>query len=159
MNRQRGFIELSMMAWGAIAAGIVVVALGVALKVQTARLDGLQARHDAFVTEVRVKGEAAIALAKAKEKSDRERKEKSDAENLKTVAALTADVKRLRDKRAGGSFVPGAAPGAGRADLAAFDRAELERALRAFDAGIQGLVDEGSATVINLDTAKRWAKP
>lgn len=42
-------------------------------------------------------------------------------------------------------------------DLACFDRAELDAALRRFAADTAGLVGEGSAAVLDLNTAKNWA--
>ena len=43
MNTQRGFVQLSAMAWGAIAAGVVMLGMVVALKVQTHRLETCKA--------------------------------------------------------------------------------------------------------------------
>lgn len=40
MNNQRGFLQLSMMAWGAVAAGAVILSLSGAVYVQTVRLNG-----------------------------------------------------------------------------------------------------------------------
>ena len=39
---ERGFIQLPLLAWGAIAAGAVILALGVSLKIQSARLEAAQ---------------------------------------------------------------------------------------------------------------------
>lgn len=158
MNRQRGFIQLPLLGWAAIAAGAAILLLGFALKVQTDRLRAVQAEYGQFKGGVEALGAAAADAAAKKEKDDRERKEKADAENLKTIAALRADVKRLRDARSGSSFVPGPAAGASRPDLACFDRAELESALRRFDQELQGIVDEGSAATVDLNTAKVWAQ-
>lgn len=56
MRRQRGFLHLPMMAWGAIAAGVVILGLGVALKVQSARLESCQADRVKLEAQARVLG-------------------------------------------------------------------------------------------------------
>ena len=55
------------------------------------------------------------------------------------------------------AFVAAAPAGSRSVDLACFDRAELEQALRDFDTAIQGLVDQGSADAVGLNVARRWA--
>ena len=96
-------------------------------------------------------------LADAKEAEDKRKKESSDHEYQTTIASLRADVKRMRDARAGSRFVPAAPAGSRRVDLACFDRAELERTIRDFDTAIQGLVDQGSADAVGLNVARSWA--
>lgn len=58
MRSQRGFLlpALPMMAWGAIAAGVVIVGLGVALKVQSARLESCQADRVKLEAQARILG-------------------------------------------------------------------------------------------------------
>jgi hypothetical protein len=68
-----------------------------------------------------------------------------------------AELNRLR-KLAGRSLVPAAPAAAVRADLACFDRAELDTAIRSFVAGIVELVGEGEQATLDLDTAKRWGQ-
>lgn len=77
--RQRGFIALPAMAWAALAAGVVILGLGVALKVQSARLESCQADRVKLEAQARILGaqlseqnravEAlrAAGIAKAKE--------------------------------------------------------------------------------------------
>ena len=121
--------------------------------VQGRRLDAVQA----FVATVKAEGEAAKKLAEATDAEDKRKKESSDHEYQTTIASLRADVKRMRDARAGSRFVPAAPAGSRRVDLACFDRAELERTIRDFDTAIQGLVDQGSADAVGLNVARSWA--
>jgi hypothetical protein len=158
MKRQGGFIELSAMAWGAIAAGVLILLLSIGLKVQTDRLRAVTAEYGQFKGGVEALGLAAEHEKAAKEKSDKEKKEKADAEHTQTIAALNADIKRLRVERARRSFVPGAATSAGRPGIACFDATELESAIRGLDQEVRGLVDQGSAAIVDLNTAKRWAQ-
>lgn len=131
----------------------------IAWTLQGWRLDAVKAEFKGFVDTTRAIGEAAQQAAIATAKADHQRKEHADAENITTLDRLRADNQRLRDARAGRSFLPAAAPGARSPATACFDRPELERSLRDFDRGITGLIDEGDEARVNLDTAKRWALP
>jgi len=157
MNRLVGMIvgNPALLLW--IAAGAFVLGLttgtGGAWWVQGLRLDAVQA----FVATSKAQGEAAKKLADATAAEDKRKKESSDHEYQTTIASLRADVKRMRDARAGSRFVPAAPAGSRRVDLACFDRAELERTIRDFDSAIQGLVDQGSADAVGLNVARSWA--
>lgn len=153
---QRGFIQLPLMAWGAIGVGLVILGLGIALKVQSARLESCKVEYAAFVAQVKVLGEEAQRKAKAKETADLKAKEKSNADNAKLRIDNTALARRLRDARAGSRFVPPAAASTREPNRACFDRAELERTLQRLDDEISSIVAEGDAARIDLDTAKRW---
>lgn len=158
--RQRGFIQLPLLGWAAVAAGMVIAGLGIALKVQSARLESCQNEYATFKAEVKALGEAAIRAAKQRELDDQKRKEQADAENAKTrrdMAGVYDAYKRLRDQRAAGGFLPPAASGSSRPDRACFERAELERTLGTIDAGGAGIAKEGDEARIDLDTAKRWS--
>ena len=148
---------LVWIALGAFAAGAITGG-GAAWTVQGWRLDAAKAEFKGFVDTTRAQGEAAQKLADTTKAADKKRKEQADAENKRTLDGQRADVKRLRNTRAGSSFVPAAATGASRVDLACFDRAELERSIRGLDLGVQSLVDEGSEAAVNLNTAKSWAQ-
>lgn len=144
--------------YAAVLAAAFAAGGTAAWQFQGARLDKVQAEYDGFVGMTRILGEAAAKAATEQAARDLKAKQGADRENQTTLDTLRADIKRLRDQRAGSSIVPAAAAGASRPDLACFDRSELERAIRAFDADIQGLVDEGSAATVNLDSAKKWAQ-
>ena len=55
------------------------------------------------------------------------------------------------------ALVAAAPAGSRSVDLACFDRAELEQALQRFDDGISGLIAEGDADAVGLNTARAWA--
>ena len=42
--------------------------------------------------------------------------------------------------------------------LACFDRAELEQALRRFDEGVTGIIGEGDADAVGLNSVREWAQ-
>ena len=153
MNRLVGHIigNPALILW--IAAGAFVSGAGGAWWLQGLRLDAVQA----FVATVKAEGEAAKKLAEATAAEDKRKKENSDHDYQTTIAGLNADIKRMRDDRARGRFVPAAPAGSRRVDLACFDRAELERTIRDFDTAIQGLVDQGSADAVGLNVGRSWA--
>lgn len=161
MNRLVGHIigNPGLLLWLVIAAFVIGLGSGgsAAWWVQGLRLDAVQAEYDGFVATTKAEGEAAKKLADATAAEDKRKKESSDHEYQTTIASLRADVKRMRDARAGSRFVPAAPAGSRRVDLACFDRAELERTIRDFDSAIQGLVDQGSADAVGLNVARRWA--
>lgn len=161
MNRVVGMIvgNPGLLLWLVIAAFVIGLSSGAggAWWVQGLRLDAMQAEYDGFVATTKAQGEAAKKLADATAAEDKRKKESSDHEYQTTIASLRADVKRMRDARAGSRFVPAAPAGSRRVDLACFDRAELERTLRDFDSAIQGLVDQGSADAVGLNVARSWA--
>ena len=88
---------------------------------------------------------------------DRKAKEKADAETKKLRVDLATSDKRLRDERARRSRVPAAPTGSRRPDIAAFDRAELERAMAYLDERGADIARKGAEATVDLDTAKRWS--
>lgn len=102
--------------------------------------------------------------ARQKERNDQQAKqyqqykEKADADTKQRLDNLHRTIARLRDQaRTNPSLVPATASCAGSADTAAFDRTELDGALRRFTEGVSGLIVEGESAVIQLDGAKGWA--
>jgi hypothetical protein len=157
-------IAIKLYFLAAIAVACLAVGAGVAWKVQGLRLDSaksetkaVKADAKAFKDATEAEGKAAKKVADAKKLEDERKKKESDDEYENRISGLTADVKRLRNTRSSGSFVPSAASTTGSPDTACFDRPQLERAIRNFDSGLQGLVDEGSKSSIGLDVAKQWA--
>ena len=120
----------------------------------------LDSQYQSFSAGVAALGEKAKTRNAVVELNNLKNKERADEENRRTTAGLRADVKRLRDERdyARGSIVPAAPAGSASPDVTCADRAELERALREFVTETRGLMDEGSAAVTDLNTAKQWAQ-
>lgn len=159
--RSRGFIALPIGAYAAIGAFVAIAVLGVALKVQTSRLDACKADHAAFVAMVRMEGERAEKLAKEKEAHDKKRKESADADLTKArrdLAGVVDAYRSLRDARSRSGFLSAPAPGAASPERVTLDRAVLERTLGEIDAVGAGIAQEGDQARIGLDAAKRWAQ-
>lgn len=157
--RERGFIALAPMAWAAIAAGAVILSLGIAVKVQSARLDACKAEYAKFEAEVKALGEAAILAAKQRELDDKKRKDAADAENAKTrrdMDGVYDAYKRLRDSPSRRTFSETGGT-SGSPARACLDAAAANRAIQEFDAGVTGLLKEGDRAIGDLDTARRWA--
>jgi hypothetical protein len=104
-------------------------------------------------------GLAAKQHAEQVAEADKLRKEKADAENKRTITSLRADVKRLRDERSRGNYVPPAPTGSRSPEIACFDRAQLERAIQQLDDRVSTMVARCDEATVNLNTAKRWAQP
>jgi hypothetical protein len=139
--------------WVLLAAGSALVG---------AFLWGLAIGHDRLEAfEAKVKAVAFLQEERTKERIRRGKinQRKIDAEHDQAVTHLSGRIAELVKRLSvdpGGSVLPAAGPGAEGAESIAFDRAELDGALRAFTAGAAALVGEGEAAVIGLDTARRW---
>ena len=161
MNRLVGAIVgnptlLLWLALGSFALGLASGAGG-AWTVQGWRLDAVQAKFDGFTATVKAEGDAAKKLADATAAEDKRKKESSDHDYQTRIAGLVADNQRLRDARARSGYVPAAPAGSRSPELACFDRAELEQALRRFDEGVTGIIGEGDADAVGLNVARSWA--
>jgi len=154
--RQRGIIALPLWAYVALGAALLVTVMGVALKVQSARLDSLRAEYAAFVADVKAKGDAAQKAADEREAQDKRNKERSDAEIKKLHAANVSLSVSLRDARSRGGYLPRASPGARDPDLACFSRAELESAIGRLDAGLSGIALQGDQAITAIEALKVW---
>jgi len=136
--------------------------MGVALKVQSSRLASCKQEFAAFQAQVKALGEIAAAKAKAEEAADKAKKENADHENQALRADNAALVRKLRVAANSRKRELPAAPAASRRpDLLCLDRAEYQRESGAVNQrlfeGIRRLADEGTASTIDLDTAKSWA--
>jgi len=183
--KQRGFLLAGMLPYLAIGAGAIILVLSLALWFQGTRLDKARAslatetanhkltkgRYEAFTTDVKVKGEAAAIRAKEQAVADQKAKEKADEYAKLLYANLAVAERKLRDAGARArtdssrSILPATQAAAKRPDRITFDRAELDRALRAYfgEEGalfedVAGLVIEGEKGRVELDNARRWAQ-
>lgn len=114
--------------------------------------------YEQFMQSIAAAGEQAKKGAARQAAADQRNKERADAERARNTVSLNRELVRLRANNASRGFVPPAPANSSRPDLAAFDRGEFDRALRAFDAGAIGLAGEGAANTVDLDAAKRWAQ-
>lgn len=159
-----GFLTgLNFKLIGAIALAVVFIGMGIAIKVQTARLHASEREFEAFAAKVEAIGRAQIAINKLKYQTDLALKGKLDYEN-KTLRGNLADAaRRVRDALSRGGGVPQIPAGPGSAPVAQIDRAGLNDALRVHVETVRGiladtggLVEEGAAAVIDLNTGKAW---
>lgn len=162
---QRGFMSLTPLLYGAIAAGAVIIALAGALYVQTTRLELEQKRRaalaEAFQEYRRKVSELGIQARKDaahQAAADLKNKERTDAENTTLRAARAALARELRDaRRSRGSYLPPAAPGAASPETATVDRSEFDRTMELLDERGSRIAEEGDKAIVDLDSAKRWA--
>ena len=158
-------LPLSPTGWVAVGAGVLVLALGFAVKIQTGRLDAAKAEYATFAAEVELLGKQAAKAAKTRELEDLATKKRADDENTKTkrdLAGVYDAYRSLRAQRAGGSLLPAAPASAASADRACFDRAALDLGLAKADGLLQEgairILQRGDQAIVDLNTAKGWAR-
>ena len=156
---------LSPTAWIVLGTAVLIAALGIAVKVQTGRLDAAKTEYAAFKAKVEILGEQAEKAAKTHELEDLATKKRADDENAKTkrdLAGVYDAYRSLRAQRTGGSLLPTAPAGAASADRACFDRAALDRGLADADGILQEgairILQRGDQAIVDLNTAKGWAR-
>ena len=99
--RQHGFIQLPIMTWAAIAAGVVILGLTVALKVQSSRLDSCQTKVEAQKLMIQGLGDqikqqnAAIKTWEDAAKAAKAKGTKATAAAQQKVNGLQSEVNRL----------------------------------------------------------------
>ena len=124
---------------------------------QEAITDKLRIEYNTFVSKTEEAGKAADAKARAIEAAHKLSKEKADAAHKSTLSEYRDYVGRVRLSRARSSFLPSAPADAGSPESIAFDRAELDGAIRSLDTGVQSLIEQGDEKRIALDAAIKWA--
>ena len=156
--KERGFLLAGPMLYGAITAGVVILGLTAALKIQSSRLETCRTEFAVFRLETKLIGDAQEKANREREAVDRKLKEKTNADHKTAVARLNRDVKRLRDDHARRGLAPEAPATSSRPDLACFDRTIFAGALRDYEAEVVGLLAEGAENTLSLDAAKAWAQ-
>jgi hypothetical protein len=127
------------------------------------KYESLKYEYNTFKAEVGTLGRVAQAAADQKKASDLAKKKEIDDAHAKAVAALAATVSGLRRANdARSRELPAPTPSSSRPDLLCLDRAEYQRAygelFEQFQAGIRRLADEGTASTLSLDAAKKWGQ-
>jgi multidrug efflux pump subunit AcrA (membrane-fusion protein) len=147
--RQRGFVlpALPIWAWGAIGSFVVITGLGLAVKVQTARLDAakaeiakVQADYDAFKGEVERFGREAKARADAERERHAKVNRERESSYEKRIAALNDAYRRLRDSNTRRGDLP-PIPNAPVCPDGAADREQLLAVLRSADENTAKLIE------------------
>jgi hypothetical protein len=148
--RQRGFVlpALPIWAWGAIGSFVVISGLGLAVKVQTSRLDAakaeiakVQADYDAFKGEVERFGREAKARADAERERHAKVNRERESSYEKRIAALNDAYRRLRQQSdtRGGAMFP--IPNAPVCPDGSADREQLLAVLRSADENTAKLIE------------------
>lgn len=158
-RKNGGFLALPVMAYAAIAAGVVIIGLSVALKVQSSRLAACQ--HDFEVFRVQVETLGREAERKAHEK------EKADAAKIQTaVSERDAALAKLRSNSGSRRVSTNPAAPAGssqvcfRSDAYSAAFSEFSGSLNRFLGEAYGLAIEGDAAQIDAQTLiKSWPAP
>ena len=131
---------------------------GAAWYVQGLKIKAIQTEYNGFVEKTKVIGESVQAKSDSIKTNQIKAKDTANEELQNAFNKLAADNKRLRNARSSTSYTPAASTNTGRADLACFDRGELESAFQFLDGGIQNLVEEGDKNTLRLVAGMKWAK-
>lgn len=135
-----------------IIAGLlaVTVGLGVTIAYKSIKVGIMETQ----LNEAKVLQEQAQRRYERIEKdSQREKREADEKYNI-DITELNDHVKRLRDSNA--RYLPAASKSAGSAKEIAFQRAELDTAIRDHEQEIQRLIAKGAECEINLRTLQNW---
>ena len=117
------------------------------------------AQFEGFKAQTAALGELAKQHAKEIAEKDAKLKEQADAENARTVTDLRSTIARMRNAvNAGRGGLSAPAPSPQSPDRTCLDPAKFSTALRVLDEGFLGILEIGSKAVIDLDTAKAWAR-
>ena len=152
MNRQRGMIQMNLIAYGLIAIAILALLSGIAYKIRESGKDAIRL-------------EWAEANRAEKERQEREREtrntitEKREAENATAYADLD---RRYRAALLGVRVQPGSNPeapplSAAAGVIACPDRqADAARRLERLEAGVLGLLERGDRAIVRSETCRAW---
>lgn len=142
---------LSLIPW-AIAGILALGGVGYFLHCEEAKKD--QAN---FLGQIKAQAEAQERGNKKRADRERQQKEQSDEKIKQELSNERLHNARLRNAaRTGASLVPTTSSCAGSTDAAAFDRSQLDGALRNFTEGVSALIGEGSEAIIVLNEVKMW---
>jgi len=150
-------MRIAYVAATCFAFGIAVGAAP-AWKYQAARLDTAKAEYKSFVDQTRLIGEQAQKEAAKKAAQDKLNKERYDAQHKKDIAANADLARRMLDARSSSDYLSGASASTGDTERSCFNRAQLDSAVRRFDARVSGIIEKGSDAQIGLDTGRAWVQ-
>ena len=169
---ERGFFlpALPIAAWGAIAAGVVIVGLGIALKIQSTRLDSVKAEYATFRANIEAAKKVHDAEDKRKESESAAIITQKDTEYERNALVISAAWKSyadsLRVKPGGSSASQGPKPDQAITSIACNDpakdalvsaaiegaRREVRSAITEYRIGIAGLFEQADKQAEQLIT-------
>ena len=152
---------LSPSLWLAVGAAVVIAGLGVAVKVQSSRLDACKAESAAFVATVKVQGEAAAKEAARVNLVNLKATEVANGEYAKikgNLASSYAAYRKLRNANSGGGGMPTAPVVTSSTDRTCFSTAGLTNAMGILEAGVPVITEQGDVARTRLQGAMKWAE-
>lgn len=150
-----------MAKWGVIALiALACMGFGAAQmhKHDVKAYDALVAKYNKFVADTKAAGDEQNRKTAKTIADNQAAKESADGQNLKLRRANADLATSLLSARASRGYLPPAAAGTARPELACFDRTLFESAAKRLDEGLSGLAGEGDGFRVDLDSAKAWSK-
>lgn len=155
--RAGGFIPLPLA--GALAAGAIILVMGIGLKIQTSRLHAVQDEFSAFKTKTKAEGDAAKVDAKRQMDERTSASKQREQENAKRYADLDARYadarRRLRDRDPGGGEAKPLSAAAGIAHCPG-GQADIAGGLDRLEGGILALLERGDRAITRTETCRAW---
>ena len=153
-------IPISPMMYVYAGVGALVIALGVGVKVQTARLDSCKTASAAFVATVKAQGEAAAKEAARVNLVNSKAMEAANNEYAKVkgdLASSYAAYRKLRNSNPSSGGMPQAPAVTSTTDRTCFDTAGFANAMGVLEAGVPNITEQGDVARTRLQGAMKWA--
>ncbi len=171
MNRQKGVIAI-LYLWIAGGIAVTIVGLGIAVRVQTSRLESCKEAHAQFVAVVKAEGEAAAKEAARVNLVNQKAKEVADSEYAKTkgdLASAYAAYRKLRQSGSSGGGLSRQPTFTPSAERTCFDSAKFVRSVGDFEAGLFDsfrsledgaikITERGDTALVGLAASMKWAE-
>lgn len=124
--------------------------------IQSLRIEKLESDHKLAIEKIKSEGNQQTAKATAIEGEDSRNLERNNAQLKDQISSLTATNKRLLNARSSAGYVPKSTASTGSANLACFDRTELNAALQRLDERISTILGEGDTFSARLVMSQTW---
>jgi len=154
---QRGFIQLSLMGWLAVAASVAFLAMSASIYWYKSRYEAVSKEYATFQATVKAQGELAAKEAARINADNLKRKETADAQNTKLRADVAALAKRLRGTNPPESGLPSVPADAKRIDIQCFAADEFRRSYGTLVTDLRAIADQCAADAVDVESVRDWA--
>lgn len=152
---------LSPTMWIYAGVGVLVLALGAGVKIQSSRLETCKTSHEAFVATVKAQGELAAKEAQRVNLANQKALEAANHEYAKTksdLASSYAAYRKLRNSGSGSRNLPEAPAVTSGANRTCFDSAKFAGAMGVIETGVPNIIEQGDVAKSRLIGAMKWAE-
>ena len=145
--------SLNLIPWA--IAGFLALGVGV----YVAHCEKVKSHQANFIASLEAQAQEQERRNQDSAKKYKQAQEQADETAKRNLDSLHATVRRLRaDASRSASSLPKPPADSRRADLACFDRVELDKAIGEYRLGVLEITGKGAAYAVELDAARGWAK-